>query len=313
MASSRRRGNATGEGPPGAEIDLLHLRIIANRVAVAFRDQHAAREHDDAVGIREYHIHGMLGEQHRDASLDHQPLHQRDQIVALARRHSCGWLIHQQETRIVGKRDRELDTLHVAVRKLLAGTLGGLRHAAPIEQVKRAAEPSVVQGAAESKDFAMVAGKRQLHVLGHRHGAKGRRDLKRAADAEPPDLARRQPDDAMAGKADVPVVGSQLPVDDVEAGRLAGAVGADQRKELPFADIEADIGERAHAAECLAQAAHREDAHAGFLRAWSRLANVPTMPPGNSSTRTRITTPSNPRQKEVWRMMLSWSSVNTEI
>src|SRR5271165_5015589 len=192
-----------------------------------------------------------------------------------------------------------------AIGELLAGALGRLRHADLFEQIKRALQPEVSQGATEANDLAMVAGERELHIFSDRHGAEGRRDLERAADAEPPDLARRQGNDAAAGKADIPVVGPHLSVDDVEAGRLTRAVGTDQREEFALADIEADIVERAHAAECLAQAAYREDAHAGFLRAGRHLPKAPTMPPGNASTRTRITTPSRPRQKEVWRMIVS--------
>src|SRR5438128_1878173 len=106
---------------------------------------------------------------------------------------------------------------------------------------------AISQSRAEAIDLAMVARKCELNVLGHGHGAEGRRDLKGAADAEPPDLARRQSDDASIGKADFAVVGHYLPVDDVEAGRLAGAIGSDQRKEFTLADIEADIVDRLHA------------------------------------------------------------------
>jgi hypothetical protein len=81
----------------GAEIDFLHLRDVADRCGVAVGDQPAARQHDDAIGEGEHHIHRMLGEQHRDAALDDEALHQRDQIVALARRHAGGRLVHQQQ------------------------------------------------------------------------------------------------------------------------------------------------------------------------------------------------------------------------
>ena len=87
----------------------------------------------------------MLGEQHRDAALDHQPLDQRDQVVALARRHAGGRLVHQQEARIVGERDRELDPLDVAVGELLAGAVGGVRHADLIEQLERALAMAAVR------------------------------------------------------------------------------------------------------------------------------------------------------------------------
>src|SRR5262245_5723662 len=299
------------ESAAGTEIDLLHLHIVADRLGVAVGDQHAAREHDDAVGIGEHHIHRVLGEQHRDPALDHQPLHQRDQLVALARRHPGGGLVHQEEARVVGERDGKLDPLHVAVGELLAGALGGVRHADLVEQLDRARAMAAGERRAETEDLAVVADQRHLHVLGHGHRAEGRRHLEGTADAEAPDVARMQADDAAAGQGDVAAVGRELPVDHVEAGRLAGAVWADQRQELAVAQLEADVLDGVHAAERLGQVAHGEDAHAGFLRAASRLLSAPTMPPGNTSTSSRITRPSKPRQNAVWRMMLSCSTVKT--
>jgi hypothetical protein len=51
-------------------------------------------------------------------------LHQRDEIVALARCHPGSGLVHEQEMRIVGERDRKLDTLDVPVGELLASPAG---------------------------------------------------------------------------------------------------------------------------------------------------------------------------------------------
>src|SRR5712691_1188429 len=169
----------------------------------------------------------------------------------------------------------------------------------------------VGEGAAEAKDFAVVAHERELDVLGHRQRAEGGGDLERAPDAEAPDIARRHAGDAAAGEDDVAAVGHELAVDHVEASRLAGAVGADQRQELAVADLEADAVDRAHAAERLFEVADGEDAHADFLRVAKRRPSAPTMPPGNASTRSRITAPSKPRQNSVCRMTLSCSTVNT--
>ena len=122
----------------GAEIDFAHLRIVADRGGVAVGDQPAARQHDDAVGEGEHHVHRMLGEQHRDAALDHQLLDQCDQLVALARRHAGGRLVHQQQARLVGERDGELDALDVAIGELAARPVGGVAHADLRQQLERA-------------------------------------------------------------------------------------------------------------------------------------------------------------------------------
>ena len=58
----------------------------------------------------------------------------RISLDALARRHAGGRLVHQQQFRLVGERDRELEPLEVAIGKLTARTLGIGAHADEIEQ-----------------------------------------------------------------------------------------------------------------------------------------------------------------------------------
>src|SRR5215475_9856776 len=308
---SRPRLRSGREGSAGSEIDLLHLRVVANGLGIAVGDHHAASENDDAVGIGEHHVHRMLGEQDRDPAFDHKPLHQADQIIALARRHAGGWFVHQQQARVVGKRDGELDALHVAIGKLLARTLGRGRHADLVEELDGSAAMAGRECRAEAEDLPVVAHQRHLDVLGHGHRTEGHRHLKGASDAEPPNVARLKSDDAAIGKFDSAVIGRELPVDHVETGRFPRAVGADQRQEFAFADVEADVLDGVHAAEGLRQVANAEYAHAGFLHAVARLLSAPTMPPGNTSTSSRMTAPSRPRQNAVWRMTLSCRTVKT--
>ena len=70
----------------------------------------------------------------------------------------------------------------------------------------------------------------------HRHAAERPRDLVRAADAEPAAAARPQPGDVVAVEADGAGVGRERAGEDVEQGRLAGAVGADDADRLAGAD-----------------------------------------------------------------------------
>src|SRR5919201_5097653 len=295
----------------GSEINLLHLHIVADGFGIAVGNEHAARQYDDAISIGKHHVHRMLGEQHRDSAFNDQPLHQSDQVVALARRHAGGRFVHQEQARLVGERDGKLDPLHVAIGKLLAGLGSGPSHADLLEQLEGPLAMARRELPPEPEDLPVVTHQRHLHVLGNRHRAEGGRDLKRAPDAEAPYLARLETDDAAMREFAVAAIGCELPIDHVEAGGFARAVGADQRQELAFADVEADILDRMHPAERFGQVADAEHAHAGFLRAAVRLLSAPTMPPGNTSTSSRITAPSRPRQKAVWRMTLSCSTVKT--
>src|SRR6516164_349977 len=87
---------------------------------------------------------------------------------------------------------------------------------------------------AKLEDLIMMAHDRELHVLGHGHRAERGGDLKGAADAEAPDLAWLKAGNAAIAETDFAAIGLKLPVDHVEAGRLAGAVRTDQRQELAF-------------------------------------------------------------------------------
>src|SRR5262249_32065569 len=192
-----------------------------------------------------------------------------------------------------------------------ARPLGRACQPALVEELDRSAAMARRKLRAEPEDLAVMTDQRHLDVLGHRHRAEGGGDLKGAADAEPPNVARLKSDDATIGEFDVAAIGRELPVDHVETGRFPRAVGADQRQELAFGDVEADVLDGVHAAEGLRQVANAKYAHAGFLPAATRLLSAPTMPPGNTSTSSRMTAPSRPRQNVVWRMTLSCRTVKT--
>ncbi len=57
--------------------------------------------------------------------------------MALSRRHAGRRLVHQQELRIVGERDGELEPLEVAIGELAAAALRLIGHADEIEKALR--------------------------------------------------------------------------------------------------------------------------------------------------------------------------------
>ena len=67
--------------------------------------------------------------------------------------------------------------------------------------------------------------------------------------------------DILAGKEDLAVVGSDLPGGHAEAGRLAGAVGAEQADDLADIDLEIDAVHNLAAAVKLHQPARFQDGH----------------------------------------------------
>jgi len=73
--------------------------------------------------------------------------------------------------------------------------------------------------------------------------------LEGAGDAAARDLVWRQSEEVVAAEHDSAARGRVEAGDHVEHGRLARAVGADQREDLPIADLEAQLAQRGEAAE----------------------------------------------------------------
>ena len=115
-----------------------------------------------------------------------------------------------------------------------------------------------------------------------------------------------------------PESGIVLAVEHVEAGALAGAVGADQRQDFAGLQRERHAAHRMDAAIGFAQAFDRQqcgrDAHsavsipeassAGFgdsgRRRFLIVSSIPTMPLGNATTISTMKPPSTSLDRSVW-------------
>src|SRR5262249_34031053 len=101
------------------------------------------------------------------------------------------------------------------------------------------------------------------------------------------------------------------------ACRFAGAVWSDQRQKLTATDFECDAIDGVNAAEGFVQIADRKHRHGALcqttirlaMRRATPLARTPTIPPGNTSTSSKMMAPSRARQYSVWRMTVSCSVV----
>src|SRR5947199_143707 len=120
------------------------------------------------------------------------------------------------------------------IGKLFARALGRARHADLVEELDCSAAMAGRERRAEAEDLAVVAHQRHLYVLDHGHRTAGRRALKGAADAEPPNVARPQSDDAAIGEFDIAVIGRELPVDHVETGRFPRVFCFNDRQTSEF-------------------------------------------------------------------------------
>ena len=105
-------------------------------------------------------------------------------------------------------------------------------------------------------------------VLGDRHVRGERELLIDRDDAGALGVVGRREGDRLAEQLDLPRIGAVRARQDLEQGRLAGPVLAEERMDLGGPHFEMDVLERAHAREALADAGHLEDgARRGFAGA----------------------------------------------
>src|SRR5262249_59739009 len=96
---------------------------------------------------------------------------------------------------------------------------------------------------------AAVQVQAQQDVLERRHLLEERGELKRPDETAGGDLVRPKPGDVLAVEDDRAGGGPQEAAQEIEAGRLAGAVGSDEADDLAFLDGEVDVVARGQAAE----------------------------------------------------------------
>ncbi len=89
--------------------------------------------------------------------------------------------------------------------------------------------------------LALAEERPQHHVFHHGHLLERARDLERPGDPGVADLVGGEMGDLLAEKLDLPGRGLVDPGDDVEEGRLPGAVGADEAAEFALLNFEADL------------------------------------------------------------------------
>src|SRR6185436_1134067 len=128
-------------------------------------------------------------------------------------------------------------------------------------------------------------------VFVHRQSIEQLWNLKRTADAEPGDLARRQRRDVTFAEYDAARTGFQVTGDHVDERGLAGAVAADQSHHaVPF-DGDVDVGRRGDRTKTLVQPlGFQNNRH--FQAALRILVNSDHNPPGRNMITSNMVVPS---------------------
>jgi hypothetical protein len=173
-------------------------------------------------------------------------------------------LVEQQQGRIGGERAGDLHQALLAEGEVAGLLVHQLAHADALELALGLLHQAALLGAVGAQHrrrnaVAAAQVRAEGDVLEHGHRADHLDVLEGARDAAPRDLARRQRVDPLAEQDHLAARRRQHAGDEVEGGRLAGAVRADQAEDLARADLEADVVDGDQAAEFLAHRAHVED------------------------------------------------------
>ncbi len=106
---------------------------------------------------------------------------------------------------------------------------------------------------------AMMAEEGRLHVLENREPAEDAGDLERAADPAPAEILGGEPAHLLAPEVDLARVVREVARDQVEEGRLPGAVGADDGAQVAVGHVQIHPVHGLEASEVLLQAHRLED------------------------------------------------------
>ena len=189
----------------------------------------------DAVRDAHHELHVVLDEQDRQLEVVAQAADQRRELPDLLVVEPAGRLVEQEQPRPGRERAGQLDALLHAVRELAR------------RPVRETGKTDVAEELARAPAAARVAP--HQHVLQHGHRAKELDVLERPRDPAHDDPVRRRAQQVVAVELDRAVVRPVDPRDQVEDGRFAGAVRADQPDDLTLVRVERDVVERDDPAE----------------------------------------------------------------
>src|SRR5579883_2668400 len=224
----------------GSQEDLDDAAIMHRIGHDALEDLLPRIHHDDAVGDLVDEAHQMLDDEKCYARA-RQLLEAAGDALQFGRVQARGELVDQKEPRPRGERAREIQHLLLRAVELVRAALG---EPVEIERGEKRTRIDPPLGIA-------AIGVRDLDILAHGQREEWLRHLEGAVDAEMDDTVRGEAADLAPFEAHPSAIGRIKAGDDIDAGRLAGAVGADEAEDLAWLQMEGQPVQRAEAAEAL--------------------------------------------------------------
>src|ERR1700694_5714044 len=281
----------------GPEYRVLHGLVPPDLFRAAAGEDLALMHDHDPVGVLEDDVHVVLDDDSGDLVRSDDRADDVHDGRLLPGAHAAGGLVEEEELRLESVGDGNVEQLALTLRDD-AGQLRALRIqpelAEDVERLIPYLGVAIGQGE-EPARHALSGEDGERHVVEERELVKEVHDLEAPRDAGLDPAVHRQRGDVLAAEHDAPAVGMEEPADQVHHARLARAVGANQRQDLAFLDLEVDLVDGVGLAEGLAQLLGLEEVHA-----WDRLLaaaainrTVPTIPVGSTTTSTNRTRPSS--------------------
>src|SRR5918996_1757122 len=271
-----------------AEHGLAHLGIGQHLVGRAVGDHPARVEDEDAPAIALDDLHVVLHEDGGDVALlenAHERVHDLELVLDA---HATGGLVHEQELRLEGEGEGDVQELAATLRQLVDLAPGVRCEAEALEDVVRLVEPlPPVERLPEGGAPAGLGRQGEEEALQHSQARVELRDLERSGDAQLGDRARREPRAVLAQEEEPSVVGAHVAGDDVEEGGLSGPVGPYDPDQLPAPELDVHAIGRPNRAERLGQIERGQDRvshrapRSAVARTWPRAPRKsPTARPG---------------------------------
>ena len=183
---------------------------------------HLAAPHDGGVVADALHLFQPVRDIEHGAALAGQPLEGDEEMVGLLRGEHRGRLVHDEQLRLLQQAADDLDALALAHRQVGDDGVRLQRQAVVARHL--------LDGVGEPAAHRPWAGQRD--VLGDAQRLEQREVLEHHADAEMAGGGRVGDGDRLALPADLALGRLQGAVDDLDQGRLAGAVLAEQRVDF---------------------------------------------------------------------------------
>ena len=204
----------------------------------------------------------LLDEEHRQAFRLVELGDDVEDLLDDQRREAERRLVEQQQPRPAHQRARDRQHLLLAARQRAAALRRAFLEA-------REHREDAFEILVEMRE--VVDRRAHLQILEHGHAREDAPSFRRLRDRQPRDLMRRQVGDVAPVEDDRAAPCARAAEDRHHRRRLAGAVGADQRDDLAFVDVDVDALQRLNLAVEGLDAAHRQQRLAdrsGAARLW---------------------------------------------